>query len=44
MKSIYVFCGSRTGRAPAYLEATRGLGTAIAASHVTLVYGGGGQA
>ena len=43
MKSICVFCGSRDGRAPAYLEAARGLGTAIAASGVTLVYGGGGR-
>ena len=43
MKSICVFCGSRAGRAPAYLEAARGLGTAVAASGVTLVYGGGGR-
>ena len=43
MKSICVFCGSRDGRAPAYLEAARALGTAMAASGVTLVYGGGGQ-
>ena len=43
MKSICVFCGSREGRAPAYLEAARALGTAMAASGLTLVYGGGGQ-
>lgn len=43
MKSICVFCGSRAGRAPAYLEAARGLGTAIAAGGATLVYGGGGR-
>ena len=43
MKSICVFCGSRDGRAPAYLEAARTLGTAIAASGATLVYGGGGR-
>ena len=43
MKSICVFCGSRDGRAPAYLEAARVLGTAMAASGVTLVYGGGGR-
>lgn len=43
MKSICVFCGSRDGRAPAYLEAARTLGTAMAASGVTLVYGGGGR-
>jgi len=43
MESICVFCGSRDGRAPAYLEAARALGTAIAASGATLVYGGGGR-
>ena len=43
MKTICVFCGSREGRVPAYLESARALGTAIAASGITLVYGGGGQ-
>ena len=43
MKSICVFCGSRDGRAPAYLEAARALGAAMAASGTTLVYGGGGR-
>ena len=43
MKSICVFCGSRDGRAPAYLEAARALGTAMAASGITLVYGAGGR-
>ena len=43
MKTICVFCGSREGRVPAYLESARALGTAIAASGSTLVYGGGGQ-
>lgn len=43
MKRICVFCGSRAGRAPVYLEAARALGTAIAASGATLVYGGGGR-
>ena len=43
MKSICVFCGSRAGRAPAYLDAARALGRAIAASGATLVYGGGGR-
>ena len=43
MKRICVFCGSRAGRAPAYLEAARGLGKTIAASGATLVYGGGGR-
>ena len=43
MKNICVFCGARAGRAPAYLEAARALGRAIAASGATLVYGGGGR-
>ncbi len=43
MKRICVFCGSRAGRAPAYLESARALGKAIAASGITLVYGGGGR-
>ncbi len=43
MKSICVFCGARTGRAPVYVEAARALGTAMAASGITLVYGGGGR-
>ena len=43
MKTICVFCGSREGRVPAYLESARALGTAIAAGGITLVYGGGGQ-
>ena len=42
MKRICVFCGSRAGRAPAYLESARALGKAIAVSGITLVYGGGG--
>ena len=43
IRSICVFCGSRDGRAPAYLEAARALGTAIAESGIELVYGGGGR-
>ena len=43
IRSICVFCGSRDGCAPAYLEAARALGTAIAASGIELVYGGGGR-
>ena len=43
MKTICVFCGSREGRVPAYLESARALGTALAADGITLVYGGGGQ-
>ena len=43
MKSICVFCGSRDGRAPAYLESARALGTVIAQSGIALVFGGGGR-
>ena len=43
MNSVCVFCGSRNGRAPVYLEAARVLGTAVATSGLTLVYGGGGR-
>ena len=43
MKRICVFCGSHDGRAPAWRDAARALGTAIAASGIELVYGGGGR-
>ena len=43
MKRICVFCGSRDGREPSYLDAARALGTAIAAGGIELVYGGGGR-
>ena len=43
MKRICVFCGARDGREPAYLEAARLLGTAIAENGIELVYGGGGR-
>ncbi len=39
--NICVFCGSGTGRNPAYAEAARALGTALADAGVGLVYGGG---
>lgn len=41
MDSVCVFCGSRDGRDPAYLEAARATGTAIAKRGWRLVYGGG---
>src|SRR3712207_592230 len=41
MKSLCVFCGSRSGTEAAYDEAARVLGRAVAAENVTLVYGGG---
>ena len=36
-----VFCGSRTGHDPAYMQAARALGTALGNAGITLVYGGG---
>lgn len=41
MKSICVFCGSRSGNNPAYPEAAETLGRTLARSGITLVYGGG---
>ncbi|WP_029150380.1 TIGR00730 family Rossman fold protein [Microbacterium indicum] len=38
---ITVFTGSSSGRVPAYIEAARAVGTAIAESGSGLVYGGG---
>ena len=40
--SLCVFCGSRTGRNPAYAEVARGLGAGLAQRGITLVYGSGG--
>ena len=39
--SVCVYCGSRPGRLPAYVEAARTLGQAIGARGWRLVYGGG---
>jgi len=41
MKRICVFCGSSTGRNPAYAEAAKRLGAALARRGLELVYGGG---
>jgi uncharacterized protein (TIGR00730 family) len=41
LKSVCVFCGSSSGRDPAYLEAARVLGTSLAREKIRLVYGGG---
>lgn len=41
MKKIAVYCGSRVGASPAYAEAAREIGRAIAAGGHTLVFGGG---
>lgn len=41
MDSVCVFCGSRDGNDPEYLDAARATGTAIARRGWRLVYGGG---
>ncbi|MCY4406133.1 MAG: TIGR00730 family Rossman fold protein [Rhodospirillaceae bacterium] len=40
--SLCVFCGSQTGRNPAYAAVARSLGAALAQRRITLVYGAGG--
>ncbi|MFN4089942.1 MAG: TIGR00730 family Rossman fold protein [Alphaproteobacteria bacterium] len=41
LRSVCVFCGSRTGDDPAYADAAATLGRLAAARGLTLVYGGG---
>ncbi|MAF49271.1 MAG: TIGR00730 family Rossman fold protein [Rhodospirillales bacterium] len=41
IKAIAVFCGSREGADPAYAEAARALGHALAERGIELVFGGG---
>ncbi len=41
MQRICVFCGSNSGANPAYVEAARDLGRALAQRGIGLVYGGG---
>jgi uncharacterized protein (TIGR00730 family) len=41
MQRLCVFCGSATGRQPAYAAAARDLGAALARRGIGLVYGGG---
>ncbi|OCW57733.1 TIGR00730 family Rossman fold protein [Hoeflea olei] len=41
IKAICVYCGSQTGRNPAYRAAAQILGRAMAESGIDLVYGGG---
>ena len=41
MKRLCVFCGSSGGARPAYGEAARALGAALARRHIGVVYGGG---
>ncbi|MCP3145249.1 LOG family protein [Pyxidicoccus xibeiensis] len=40
VRSLCVFCGSRPGTRPEYLDAARSLGTELARRGLTLVYGG----
>lgn len=40
LKNLCVFCGSNSGRNPAYMESARNLGTALAENQLGLVYGG----
>jgi uncharacterized protein (TIGR00730 family) len=42
LRSVCLFCGSSDAVNPAYLEAARQFGAALAADGVRLVYGGGG--
>jgi uncharacterized protein (TIGR00730 family) len=42
LKNVCVYCGSAKGGNPAYLQAARVLGTALAREKIRLVYGGGG--
>jgi uncharacterized protein (TIGR00730 family) len=41
MQALCVFCGSNTGRRPAYSEAARAVGQLLARRGITLVYGAG---
>jgi uncharacterized protein (TIGR00730 family) len=41
LRSVCVYCGSSNGTSPAYVEAGRVLGKALAAHNIRLVYGGG---
>ncbi len=41
MQSVCVFCGSNSGRDPAYREAARSLGKTLAKANIRLVFGGG---
>ncbi len=41
MRRVCVFCGASSGRLPAYADAARGFGTALADRGLGLVYGGG---
>jgi uncharacterized protein (TIGR00730 family) len=42
VRNVCVYCGSNTGADPAYAQAARTLGRALAEAGIGLVYGGGG--
>jgi uncharacterized protein (TIGR00730 family) len=41
VRRVCVFCGASSGQRPAYAQAARGFGSAVAARGLGLVYGGG---
>jgi predicted Rossmann-fold nucleotide-binding protein len=41
MKSVCVFCGSKTGNRPEYVEGTKALAKEMLKRQIGLVYGGG---
>lgn len=43
IKSLTVFCGSKTGSDPLYCEHARQLGYLLAKHNITLIYGGGNK-
>ena len=41
IKSAAVFCGSKAGKNPIYIQHASALGTILASKNITLIYGGG---
>lgn len=41
MQTVGIFCGSREGSSPSYVEAARGMGKTLARRGIRMVYGGG---
>jgi len=41
IQSVAVFCGSKTGKNPAFMEAAKDLGKVLATKNISLIYGGG---
>ena len=42
LKSVAVFCGSKSGNNPLFIQQAKELGQLLAEQQITLVYGGGG--